>query len=137
MDIPDELTLVEGEPSSSFPITISQEYSLYCALKYKTSCEVKVVAEFVTPDQKKKCFNGVVIDQIVVEADAIDPSLATCGFKYGGTTKSYSIKLKARVDRINFRETLTRVVKIKQIDTSGGNTLTSDIKTVNVSDIFY
>lgn len=126
--------MVEGEPSTAFPITISQNYDLYCTLTYGKSCDIKIVARTVVPAAKKKCFDGNDIDAIAVESDSTDPTTATPGVKFIGSTKTYSLKLKARIDRKNFKVPLTRQVKIVQIDTpSGDSPVEKKIKTVDVS----
>jgi hypothetical protein len=42
--VADQITLVEGEGSTSFPITISQNYVLYCVLTYGKACTVHIKA---------------------------------------------------------------------------------------------
>lgn len=130
----DQITLVEGEDSTSFPITISQNYLIYCLLTYGKACTVQIKAVTVTPTEKKKCFDGNDIDKITVESDDNNPLTATCGVNLNSAVTQYSLKLKATIDRKFFKTAISRQVKIVQVDTPSGDAPQEKIlKTVGVS----
>jgi len=132
--VADQITLVEGEGSTSFPITITQNYVMYCILTYGKACTVHIKAVTVTPAAKKKCFDGIDIDKITVESDDNNPSTATCGVNLKSGVTQYSLKLKATIDRKFFKTAISRQVKIIQVDTPSGDAPQEKIlKTVEVS----
>lgn len=132
--MPDQITLLEGEGSTSFPITISQNYVIYCVLTYGKACTVQIKAVTVTPTVKKKCFDSNDIDKITVESDDNNPLTATCGVNLNSAVTQYSLKLKATIDRKFFKDQISRQVKIVQVDTpSGADPINKTLKTVGVS----